>query len=115
MNSVTGFDPNNVLTMELRITEGRFKKPEDLSRFLQQILQSVEAQPGGAKATVAGGRAGMTDGWQTDIAVEGYKRPNKNELLNVDWSIVTADYFQTMKLPILRGRTFTKRREQQDT
>jgi len=113
MNSVNGFDANNVLTMELRITEGRFKKPEDLSRFLQQILESVQAQPGVAKATLAGGLPGITDGWQTDIAVEGYKRPNKNELLNVDWSIVTADYFQTMKIPILRGRTFTKEEDEQ--
>jgi len=113
MNSVNGFDANNVLTMELRITQGRFREPAELSRFLQQILQSVQAQPGVAKATLTGGLPGISDGWQTDIAVEGYKRPNKNELLNVDWSIVTADYFQTMKIPILRGRTFTKDEDEQ--
>ena len=113
VNSDNGFDANNVLTMELRITEARFRKGEDLSRFLHQILQSVQAQPGVEKATLSGGLPGITNGWQTDIAVEGYKRPNKNELLNVDWSIVTADYFQTMKIPILRGRTFTKEEDEQ--
>jgi putative ABC transport system permease protein len=113
LKSDNGFDANNVLTMELRITPGRFKEPADLSRFLQQILQSVQAQPGVEKATLTGGLPGITNGWQTDIAVEGYERPDKNELLNVDWSIVTADYFQTMKIPILRGRTFTKEEDEQ--
>ena len=113
LNSDNGFDAKSVLTMELRITQGRFREPADLSRFLHQILQSVQAQPGVEKATLTGGLPGITNGWQTDIAVEGYKRPNKNELLNVDWSIVTADYFQTMKIPILRGRTFTKEEDEQ--
>src|ERR1041384_6842385 len=113
LKSDNGFDAKSVLTMELRITQTRFRKPEELSRFLQQILQSVEAQPGVEKATLTGGLPGISDGWQTDIAVEGYKPPNKNELLNVDWSIVTADYFQTMKIPILRGRTFTKEEDEQ--
>jgi len=113
LKSDNGFDANNVLTMELRITPGRFKEPADLSRFLQQILQSVQTQPGVEKATLTGGLPGITNGWQTDIAVEGYERPDKNELLNVDWSIVTADYFQTMKIPILRGRTFTKEEDEQ--
>lgn len=113
LNSDNGFDANSVLTMELRITQGRFREPADLSRFLHQILQSVQAQPGVEKATLTGGLPGITNGWQTDIAVEGYKRPNKNELLNVEWSIVTADYFQTMKIPILRGRTFTKEEDEQ--
>jgi len=113
LNSDNGFDANNVLTMELRVTQGRFREPAELSRFLQQILQSIQAQPGVAKATLTGGLPGISDGWQTDIAVEGYKRPNQNELLNVDWSIVTADYFQTMKIPILRGRTFTREEDEQ--
>jgi putative ABC transport system permease protein len=113
LHSDNGFDANSVLTMELRITQGRFRKPPELSRFLHQILQSVQAQPGVEKATLTGGLPGISDGWQTDIAVEGYKRPNQKELLNVDWSIVTSDYFQTMKIPLLRGRTFTKDEDEQ--
>jgi putative ABC transport system permease protein len=29
-------------------------------------------------------------------------------MINVDWSIVSADYFETMQLPLLKGRAFTK-------
>ena len=43
---------------------------------------------------------------------EGYEGP-QGELINVDWSIISADYFQTMKVPILEGRTFTKDEDEQ--
>jgi putative ABC transport system permease protein len=113
LKSDNGFDANGVLTMELRVSRNRARKPAELNRLLQQILQSVQAQPGVEKATLAGGLPGMSDGWQTDISVEGYRRPFKGELLNVDWSIVSPDYFQTMKIPILRGRTFTRDEDEQ--
>jgi putative ABC transport system permease protein len=32
----------------------------------------------------------------------------KDELINVDWSIVSADYFKTTHVQILKGRTFTR-------
>ena len=35
------------------------------------------------------------------------------ELINVDWSIVSADYFRTMRIPILKGRTFTRDEDEQ--
>ena len=34
-------------------------------------------------------------------------------MINVDWSIVSADYFQTMNVPILQGRTFSKDEDEQ--
>ena len=108
LRSDNGFDPNGVLTMELRIPGSRDRDRAELSRLLQQVLQAVQAQPGVQNATISACLPGIVDGWQTDISAEGYRRVNKGELLNVDWSIVTPDYFQTMKIPILRGRTFTR-------
>ena len=68
----------------------------------------MQAQPGVQKATLSAALPGLSDGWQTDIAAEGYRAPKDETLINVDWSIVTPDYFETMKIPILRGRTFTQ-------
>jgi putative ABC transport system permease protein len=108
-----GFDPNGVLTMELKISRSRGRDTEELNRMLQQVLQAVQALPGVEKATLAAALPGIPDGWQTDISAEGYRREKKGELINVDWSIVTPDYFETMKIPILRGRTFTRDEDEQ--
>jgi putative ABC transport system permease protein len=64
-------------------------------------------------ATLSTALPGIVDGTQTDISAGGYRQEKKGELINVDWSIVTPDYFETMKIPILRGRTFTSDEDEQ--
>jgi predicted permease len=103
-----GYDPDGVLTMELRVSRSRGRDQGELSRLLHEVLQAAQAQPGVNKATLSAALPGIPDGWQTDISAEGYRREKKGELINVDWSIVTPEYFETMKIPILRGRTFTR-------
>jgi len=108
-----GFDPNGVLTMELKVSRSRGRDKAELSRVLHQVLQGVQAQAGVTKAALSAALPGLDNGWQNDIAVEGEGPRKKGELINVDWSIVTPDYFQTMKIPILRGRTFTRDEDEQ--
>jgi len=108
-----GFDSNSVLTMELTVSRGRYRQQEELGRLWHQVLQRVQAQPGVETATLSANLPGVSDGWQTDIAPEGHQARNPGELINVNWSIVSADYFQTMKIPILRGRTFTRDEDEQ--
>jgi putative ABC transport system permease protein len=113
LNSNNGFDPNGVLTMELTVSRNRGRDKAELRRLFQPVLQAVQAQPGVEKAALSAALPGVNDGWQNDIAVEGYERSKDEVLLQVDWSIVTPDYFETMKIPILRGRTFTTDEDEQ--
>jgi putative ABC transport system permease protein len=77
------------------------------------VLEAAQSQPGVQKATLSAALPGIPDGSQTDISAEGYLQEKQGELINVDWSIVTPDYFETMKIPILRGRTFTRDEDEQ--
>src|SRR5437868_9685822 len=106
LRSDFGFNPNGVLTMELKVSRSRDRA--ELNRMLQQVLQGVQALPGVDNASLSAALPGLPADWQNDIAVEGYRPLKKGELINVDWSIVSADYFQTMRIPILKGRTFTR-------
>jgi putative ABC transport system permease protein len=108
-----GFDPHNVLTMEINVSRNRYRKREQLRSTLQDALRQVQALPGVESATLSNNLPGLSDGWQNDIWPEGVAPLKPGELINVDWSIVSADYFQTMKIPLLRGRSFTKDEDEQ--
>ncbi len=113
LKSDNGYDPNSVLTMQLKVSRSRYREREQLSSLLHRVLQTVQAQPGIEKATLSSNLPGASDGWQNDIAPEGHRSLDPGEQINVDWSIVSGDYFQTMKIPLLRGRTFTRDEDEQ--
>ncbi len=106
-NTDVGFQPQNLLTMELKVSNNRYRTKGELPRLFQQILERVQAQPGVESATLSAGLPGFI-GSTSDIAPEGHAPLRRGELINVDWAIISADYFKTMKVPILRGRTFTR-------
>jgi putative ABC transport system permease protein len=113
LSTDNGFDPNGVLTMELKVSRSRSRDAAELSRLLHQVLQAAQSQPGVQNATLSAALPGIADSTQTDISAEGYRQEKQGELINVDWSIVTPEYFETMKIPILRGRTFTRDEDEQ--
>jgi putative ABC transport system permease protein len=82
-----------------------------LRQFHSQLLERIHALPGVEAACVGNDDLpGLEPGWQNDINPEingQYQKINPGELINVDWGIVTADYFKTMEIPLKRGRTFT--------
>ncbi|HEV2834502.1 MAG TPA: ABC transporter permease [Pyrinomonadaceae bacterium] len=112
LRSDIGFNPNGVLTMELKASRGRGDK-EEVSRMLHQVLEVAQAQPGVESATLSANLPGLRDDWQNDIAPEGHRPLKKGELIEVDWAIVTPDYFRTMRIPLLEGRTFTRDEDEQ--
>ncbi|HEY8411975.1 MAG TPA: ABC transporter permease [Pyrinomonadaceae bacterium] len=112
LRSDIGFNPNGVLTMELKLSRGRGDKAE-ISRMLHEVLEAAQAQPGVESATLSASLPGMQDDWQNDIAPEGYRSLKPGEQINVDWAIVTRDYFRTMGMTLLEGRTFTRDEDEQ--
>ena len=113
LKSDNGFDPNGVLTMEVKVSRGHYRKPADLSRFLQQVLDTVRSQPGVENASISGALPGVGDGDHSDIAPEGHRSLKPGEQINVEQAVVSADFFQTMKIALLRGRTFTRDEDEQ--
>ena len=113
LRSDVGFEPSGLLTMELKVSRNRYTNRPELNQLLQQVRQRVQTLPGVENASLSATLPGLRDTWQNDIWPEGHPPLNPGELINVDWSIVSADYFQTMKIPILRGRTFTKDEDEQ--
>ncbi|HJQ25185.1 MAG TPA: ABC transporter permease [Blastocatellia bacterium] len=104
-----GFDARNVVTMDVLPRQAYPGRPQ-LKEFYSQLLERVGGLPGVESVCVVNQLPGFEPGWQTDINPEingEYQTINPGELINVDWDIVTAGYFQTMRVPLKQGRDFT--------
>jgi putative ABC transport system permease protein len=108
LESEPGFDSSNVLTMQINLPSRKYSDRERIRAFQQQLLERVASLPGVEQAAVSNNLPGLSDGWQNDISPEPYRGVNPGEEINVDWVIVSPDYFAAMRIPILQGRTFTR-------
>ena len=41
-----GFDPSNVFTLQFRLPQSKYSKPEDIARFFKSAIENVRAVPG---------------------------------------------------------------------
>jgi putative ABC transport system permease protein len=102
-----GFNPKNMLTMELNLPSSRYPKNEDRLVFFQNAVERVKALPGVRDASVSTKMplTGMSN--NGDVWVEG--RPIGTEFQGplVEFSYVMPGYFHTLGVPSLAGRTFT--------
>ena len=102
-----GFNPKNILTMELNLPSSRYPKNEDRLAFFQNAVERVKGLPGvrDASATSKVPLAGMSN--NGDIWVEGRPRGPEFQGPLVEFSYVMPGYFHTLGVPSPVGRTFT--------
>src|SRR4051794_33671151 len=101
-NGDAGFEPHNIVTMDLKVPRNRYTRPGERARLLNRVLGQVQSQPGVESATLSASLPGF-EHWTNDIFAEGQADLQPGQLNNVDWNIVSADYFKTMRIPILKG------------
>lgn len=104
-----GFRPEGVVTASVVLPRAKYAKPEDWRQFLNRALPAVRAIPGVM-------RAGVTDiiplGGDHDdsvILAEGHQMKPGESVISPLTMDVTPGYFETMGIPIMRGRSFTER------
>ena len=97
----TGFDPNNVLTMRVRLVEARYPTPGQRSAFFEAALQRIRALPG-VEAAGTIDDLPFADGSSQTLALDGYA-PQRNPVA-VQVRQVTPGYLRAMGIPVLRGR-----------
>jgi predicted permease len=113
-----GFNPEHVLTMPLNINLLRYTKTQG-QEFYRQVLERVAALPGVQSATLTRTPPLSGASRQSSVMIagrEGPDRANNNESSgggseeihnNVTLaSSVALNYFQTLSIPLLRGRDF---------
>ena len=108
-----GFDPNGVVTGNIVLPVGaNFDPARDgpgWHRFFDQFTARLDALPG---VSHAGGVSSLPLSGAVEsggFSVEGRPRPAPGEGPVAEYSVVSGDYFGTMGIRLLSGRTFDSR------
>ena len=97
----SGFNPDNVLTMKMRLVDARYPSPAQRSSFFAAALQRIRALPG-VEAAGTIDDLPLTAGSSQTLALEGY--PPQREPVAVQVRQITPGYMRAMGISVLRGR-----------
>jgi putative ABC transport system permease protein len=100
-----GFDPRGVVAGRVSLPAAAYETPEQVTRAFQRIDEGMAAMPGAVAGALVSA-APLEGGGSNGLVPEG--RPlDIGSAINSRRRLVTLGYFATMRIQLLRGRTFT--------
>jgi putative ABC transport system permease protein len=104
-----GFDPANVLTMQVQTSGVRFEDPNAIHRFFTDALDAVRAVPGvrAAAFTTQLPLSGDQDQYGVHFEASPTQRPDEDR--SAFRYGVSPGYLEAMGIPLRRGRTLNER------
>jgi len=103
-----GFNPQNVLTMQLYLPGSQEGVDQQKKAFLSQALERIRTIPGVESAGLANCLP-ITGGPNTDFEIIGRPVPDVGDQPSADIRIIDTDYFRALEIPLRQGRWFTER------
>ncbi len=101
-----GFNPRNILTMELTMSGPKYKDHQAIWSAYQEMWARLEHLPGvKAAGAVTSLPLSQMYAWGP-ITVEGRVPPPGEKFINADTRMVSGHYFQAMEIPLIEGRFF---------
>ena len=102
-----GFNSANVLLLTMDPSEIGYKDAQARD-FYQELLEHVRALPGVHSATMAGSTPmGLINNSFDTVSVRGYRSPAGQTAPSLGYNVIGQDYFHTLQIPLVEGRTFT--------
>ena len=104
-----GFNPQNLVVMQLSLPASKYREPQQIDNFYQQILQRISALPGIQSAGVSSSLPLSGSSSSGSFQIEGRTvQPGEMAPWGNRWW-AGATYFQTMNIPLIQGRYFDDR------
>ncbi len=104
-----GFRPQNLLVMQLSLPDAKYREPQQRDSFFQQALQQINTLPGVESAGLSTSipMSGVISG--SSFWIEGRETPPGQTMPWGNLWFAGSTYFQTLEIPLLKGRYFTDR------
>jgi putative ABC transport system permease protein len=103
----TGFDPHGLMSAELTLPQATYKNDEQQSAFFSALEQQLNAIPGVSHAAIANALPFSGAGGSQSFRIEGQSLAPDDPGPHGNIREVSADYFATLRIPLVRGRVFT--------
>jgi putative ABC transport system permease protein len=101
-----GFDPANVMTVELSLPALKYEQRDQQSQFVDAVMPEIASLPGVRSAGVTHVLP-FTGDYVLGVFFEGRPPAKPGEVPSINYYSVSPDYFKAMGIPLRRGRTFT--------
>jgi len=102
-----GFDPDRVMTLQVSLPPGKYAGPRGVE-FYRDLGDAIRTIPGVKAAGVSSGIPFGAGNYTTSpVAAPGRSALPPGTSVPIDWRTVGPGYFETMRIPLLRGRDFT--------
>jgi putative ABC transport system permease protein len=104
-----GFDPKNLVTMDVVPRRAHYPEEAQRVRFFQDFIDQASRLPGVGGVAVVDPLPlnGNFEVW--DFQIEGRAPFAPGEQNNADRRVVNGDYFRVVGIPLRKGRTFDER------
>jgi putative ABC transport system permease protein len=100
-----GFDSSHLAVVRLTLPDSRYPELPERTRFVNAVLEKIHALPG-VQSVAAAGTLPFDSAPDTDLELEGHVYEPGNEP-DAEILTVSPEYFGTMGIRLLVGRTFT--------
>ena len=99
-----GFDRDNVLTAQISLPRSKYKEPQQALAFQQELLHQIKNLPGVQSAGTINHTPFNGFGMIVFTQIEGARPLDRKHEPPIGVGVVSPEYFQTMRIPLLSGR-----------
>ena len=103
-----GFQYDGMLTFSVNLPEQKYPQLEPQINFFQKLQQRLRDLPGVTNAAWSSGLPLGNNGWQESFTIADRPLPPANQTPSMEMTVVSPDYFDTMKIPLRAGRVFNE-------
>jgi predicted permease len=100
-----GFNPDGVLAVDVQLTSHKYDKDEALIHLYDELNQRLRSLPGVVSVAQVSELPGVSMD-RNGLAIQGVTWPAGAGQPFIRYVDVSDDYFRTLGIPLLRGRTF---------
>lgn len=104
-----GFDAQNVLSTYLSLAKAKYPDAEKQARAFSEIVGRVSSAPGVEAAAVIFPLPFSGTGATNTFIIDGRPPARPDDKPMAEYRAISADYFNVMRVPLRRGRTFSER------